>query len=304
MRPALEVLDVSKRYGRREALVRANLVARSGELHGLLGPNGAGKTTLMRVCLGLVAADGGTVRVLDRPIQSTDGPVPAEVAGFVETPGFYPYLTGRANLALLARLDGASASPSSDGVSGAIEAVGLAADADSRAGGYSAGMRQRLGIAAALLRNPRLLLLDEPTSSLDPAAANAVRGLMRRLAGDGASIVLSSHDLTEVESLCDSVTILRKGSVVFSGSLAELRSLAPDMAYRIHTSDDRAAMELARHRGIKVVPVVDQGFDVTTGSAALDDYVIALGQARVAVRRMEPRGRSLESVFLQLTGAS
>ena len=304
-RPALEALDVSKRYGRRHALVGASLVARPGELHGLLGPNGAGKTTLMRVCLGLIARDGGAVHVLERPLESRAGPVPDGVAGFVETPGFYPYLSGRENLALLARLDRGAATSSKARVDRALEAVGLTAQADSRVGGYSAGMRQRLAVAGALLRDPRLLLLDEPTSSLDPAAAHAIRALMRRLADDGASVVLSSHDMDEVEDLCDTVTILRRGSVAFSGSLDDLRTLAPEAVARLHTSDDRVALDIARHRGLTTAPVTggDAGFDVTAGIEGLDDYVIALGRAGVAVRRLERRARSLEAVFLQLTGA-
>jgi ABC-2 type transport system ATP-binding protein len=304
-RPALEAYDVSKRFGQQDALVRASLVARPGELHGLLGPNGAGKTTLMRVCLGLVAPDAGAVRVLDKPLESTAGPVAAGVAGFVETPGFYPYLSGRENLRLLVRLDRAAATFSTTRVNRALEVIGLAAEADRRVGGYSAGMRQRLALAGALLRDPRLLLLDEPTSRLDPGAAHAVRALMRQLAAEGASVVLSSHDMDEVEDLCDTVTILRCGSVAFSGSLDDLRVLAPESVCRLHTSDDRLALDLARRRGLKVAPaaVGEPGFDVTADADDLDGYVIALGHASVAVRRLERRARSLEAVFLQLTGA-
>src|SRR5689334_695812 len=144
-RAALEALDISKRYGERHALDGASLIARAGQIHGLLGPNGAGKTTLMRVCLGLVRPDRGTVHLLDRSVDESGAPVPDRVAGFVETPGFYPYLSGRQHLRLLSRLDGLDSAMTTARVELALDAVGLASQADGRVGGYSAGMRQRLG---------------------------------------------------------------------------------------------------------------------------------------------------------------
>src|SRR5262245_48444682 len=162
--PALEAVGVSKRYGDREALCGVDLIAEPGRLHGLLGPNGAGKTTLMRVLLGLVRRDAGTVRLLGRDFDSMAGRVPDEVAGLVEAPAFYPYLSGRKNLELLARLDDVRApAGGGDQVNDALEQAGLASQADVAVGGYSAGMRQRLGLAGAMLRCPRLLFLDEPT---------------------------------------------------------------------------------------------------------------------------------------------
>jgi ABC-2 type transport system ATP-binding protein len=301
--PALEALGVSKRYGERDALCGVDLVARPGRLHGLLGPNGAGKTTLMRVMLGLVRRDAGTVRLLGRGLDSTAGPVPDGVAGFVESSGLYPYLSGRRNLALLTRLDVGGASGASGRVGSVLEQVGLLEQADHLVAGYSAGMRQRLGLAAALLRSPRLLLLDEPTSSLDPAGARDVRALLARLADEGAAVVLSSHDMTEVEELCAALTIVHRGRVVFSGTVDELRTLAPDQVYALQTSDDRAALSLASGRpGVKVTPAVDDpGLDVSAVREVIDAYVIALGQAGIAVRRLERRARSLESLFLRLT---
>jgi ABC-2 type transport system ATP-binding protein len=297
---ALEARGVSKRYGDRDALCRVDFAAEHGCLHGLLGPNGAGKTTLMRIALGLVGRDAGTVQLLGRP-DAPGGPVPDGAAGFVETPAFYPYLSGRRNLALLGRLDGDQKPRGRDSVDYALEQVGLAAEADLRVAGYSAGMRQRLGLAAALLRAPRLLLLDEPTSSLDPAGARDVRALARRLANEGAAVVLSSHDMAEVQDLCSALTIIDRGRVVYSGTVDALRKLAPDAVHALRTSDDRAAMDLAaRQPGVKVTSGVD-GVMVSADTAALDAYVIALGRAGVAVRRLESRARSLESLFLQLT---
>src|SRR5215510_13413804 len=164
---ALEALGISKRYGDRCVLQDVNLVVRPGELHGLLGPNGAGKTTLMRVLLGLVRRDGGVIRMFGRDVVST-GRVPDGVAGLVETPSFYPYLSGRQNLSVLARLDRLASSLRRERIDRALEHVGLASHGNARVAAYSAGMRQRLGLAAVMIRSPRLLFLDEPTTSLDP----------------------------------------------------------------------------------------------------------------------------------------
>ncbi len=260
----------------------------------------------MRVLLGLVRRDAGAVRLLGCDLHSTAGPLPDGVAGCVETPAFYPYLSGRRNLSLLARLDGDNQIAASDAVGSLLEQVGLAAEADVAVGGYSAGMRQRLGLAAALLRSPRLLFLDEPTSALDPAGAREVRTIARRLADEGAAVVLSSHDMAEVEQLCSVLTVLNHGRVVFSGSIEELRTLAPAAVHALlRTSDDRAALDLASQRaGVKaqLVPATDDGgLEVSADIEALDAYVIALGREGVAVRALECRPRSLESLFLDLT---
>jgi ABC-2 type transport system ATP-binding protein len=301
--PALEAFGVSKRYGQRDAISEVDLVAQPGQLHGLLGPNGAGKTTLLRALLGLIRRDAGTIRLLDRDLDALAGGVPDGVAGFVETPAFYPYLSARQNLALLARLDGTDRSARHQRIGRALEQVGLGAHDDAAVRGYSAGMHQRLGLAAALLRAPRLLFLDEPTSSLDPAGARDVRNLARTLADEGTAVVLSSHDMAEVEELCSVLTVMDHGRVVFSGSVDELRALAPATIYILHTSSDRAALDLAFQRpGVRVAPALHGGLEVAAGVDALDSYVIALGQAGVAVRALERRARSLESLFLELTG--
>ena len=298
---ALEATGITKRYGAREALRGVDVTARAGEVHGLLGPNGAGKTTLLRVLLGLVRPDAGTVRMLGRDARDGRSPTPPGVAGFVETPQFYPYLSARRNLALLARLDGVGpAAPGHKGVDGVLEEVGLSPHAGAKVGGFSAGMRQRLGLAAALLRAPKLLLLDEPTSTLDPEGAREFRERVRRLASQGVAVLLSSHDMTEVDDLCGSLTIVREGRVVFDGSLDDLRKRAPDAEHRLRTSDDPAALTLATDMPGLEVTACEGGLDVRAGEAALDRYVIALGRAGVAVRALELRARSLEALFLQL----
>jgi ABC-2 type transport system ATP-binding protein len=256
----------------------------------------------MRVLLGLVRRDAGSVRLLGRSLDSTAGPLPDAVAGFVDTPAFYPYLSGRRNLALIARLDGDGRSGPGDRLVRALDRVGLATDAEVAVSAYSAGMRQRLGLAAALLRSPRLLFLDEPTSSLDPAGARDIRALARRLADEGAAVVWSSHDMSEVQELCATLTVINRGRVIFTGTVDELRQLAPAAMHALRTSDDSAALDVAsERRGLRVVTSAGGGLEVSADTEALDAYVIALGRAGIAIRTLEHRARSLESLFLELT---
>jgi ABC-2 type transport system ATP-binding protein len=300
--PLLDARGIAKSYGAREALASVDVLVHAGELHGLLGPNGAGKTTLLRVLFGLVRRDAGTVTMFG--VQSDGEPVvPDGLGGFVETPRFYPYLTGAANLKLLARLDGARESDANAMVRTALENCGLTTRAALPVAHYSAGMRQRLGLAAALLRRPRLLLLDEPTSALDPAAARDIRSLVSRLAADGVAVLWSSHDMDEVEELCASVTILNTGHVVFSGAIAELKARVSTPVHFLRTSDDARARLVAESRGdLHVRPAPEEGaLEVTADQHALDAYVLALAGQGIAVRALETHARTLESLFLQLT---
>lgn len=303
-RPALEATGVSKRYGTHEALRDVSLVAARGQIHGLLGPNGAGKTTLLRILLGLVRRDSGTVHLLGGSRDDLTAPLPNGVAGFVETPSFYPYLSGRRNLSVLSQLDDHDATWRENRIDHVIDQVGLGAKADSRVSGYSAGMRQRLGVAAVLIRSPHLLFLDEPTSALDPAGARDVRALACGLAREGAAVVLSSHDMFEVEALCTTLTVLDRGRVIFSGAVSELRARASSIVYACRTSNDCEAVRLASsHPGIRIQRA-DEGFEIWAEACALDAYIIALGKADIAARMLEPRARSLESLFLELTSTS
>jgi ABC-2 type transport system ATP-binding protein len=300
----LEVRNVCKRFNEHVAISDVDLAVAPGHVHGLLGPNGAGKTTLLRVLLGLVRRDAGSVHLLGRALDFAE-PLPDGVAGFVETPAFYSYLTGRHNLTLLARLDGRKETPNAV-VNDVIERVGLASHAGIAVAKYSAGMRQRLGLAAALLRSPRLLLLDEPTSSLDPASAAEVRALIRAIAGAGATVVLSSHDMPEVEQLCSSLTFLRGGRVAYSGGVGDLRALAPGVVHVMRTSDDRRALEIvSQMRGITVESApAGTGLQLSAPGTMLDDCVLALAAHGVAVRVLEPRMRSLEELFFELSRES
>src|SRR5262249_53588035 len=213
-------------------------------------------------------------------------------------------LTGRQNLELLARLDSPQGHEPGTTLNRALEQVGLGDRGETRVSHYSTGMRQRLGLAAALLRSPRLLFLDEPTNSLDPAGARDVRAIARQIADEGAAVVLSSHDMAEVEELCEAVTIINAGRVVFSGSVNQLRAFAPAAVHWLLTSDDRMALKMASGRtGLRAMANAESGLDVSAGVEALDAYVIALGSASIAVRVLERRTRTLESLFLELTGS-
>jgi ABC-2 type transport system ATP-binding protein len=297
---ALEATAVTKRFGASLALADAHLAVRHGEVHALVGPNGAGKTTLLRIFLGLIRQDAGTVSLLGTSRDSSGGRLPDSVAGFVDTPAFYPYLSARANLTLLAGLDlrGGADRPT---VARALEEAGLGPVADAQVGTYSAGMRQRLGIAAALLRRPALLLLDEPTSALDPAGARDVRGQLARLAADGAAVLFASHDLAQVEAMCSVVTIIDRGRVGFSGPIADLRARVPRAIHTLRTSDDRAALDLASGRHGLTATAMTGALELEADEASLDAYVILLGKRGIAIRSLERRAPSLESLFLQLT---
>jgi ABC-type multidrug transport system ATPase subunit/ABC-type transport system involved in multi-copper enzyme maturation permease subunit len=299
--PALRTRAIAKRYGGHLAVRGIDLEVDAGVIHGLLGPNGAGKTTLLRILLGLVAPSGGEAQLLSGPAGTASPAASGGVAGFADAPHFYPYLSGRQNLRLLQRLDGGTGD-----VDRALAKAGLGDAADTRVVGYSAGMRQRLGLASALLRAPRVLLLDEPTGALDPAGARELRETIRRLAEDGVAILLSSHDMAEVEGICTSLTILDRGEAVFTGTVDELRRMFPESAHRLVTSDDPRARAIAHDvDGVRVADAPDGGgLDVEAEPGALDRYVVALGRNDIAVRNLGGRERSLEELFLRLTTAS
>lgn len=293
---AATVAGVSKRYGSTTALDRVDLTIDAGSVTGLLGPNGAGKTTLLRILLGLVTPDAGSVEVLGVP-RRVDGPVDG-VAGFVEAPRSWPYLSGRRTLELLAVLDGGDAARRVDLVLGQ---VGLADRAHTRVGGWSTGMRQRLGLAAALLRRPQLLLLDEPTSGLDPAGVAEVHAVLRSLTAEGTAVLISSHDMAEVAALCTSVTVLAKGQVRYSGPLEALRPAERGAVFQLTTPDDAAALKIAHSTpGVRVEPSPG-GLEVLAEEPAVDALVLALAAHGLPVRSLTTPTPPAVRAFLELT---
>ncbi|MDT0463945.1 ABC transporter ATP-binding protein [Streptomyces gibsoniae] len=243
--PAVDAAELTKTYGTLTAPDRISIKAAEGEVYGLLGPNGAGKTTFLRMLFGLIRPDSGTLEVFGRSWDEHGVAVLEGVAGFIESPKFHPGLSGRRNLQLLAGFDGGAASDRIDEV---LDIVDLTERQRDKVGGYSFGIRQRLGVAASLVRDPRLLILDEPANGLDPAGIRDMRALVKRLASSGLTVLLSSHDMGEVEQICDDVTIMRTGTVAYHGSIAALREQAPAQAHRITTTDDAATEELVRAR--------------------------------------------------------
>lgn len=298
---AVRASGLVKRFEATTAVDGVEIAVAAGQVHGLLGANGAGKTTLLRLLFGLIAPDAGTVTLLGRALGGPGSAALDHVGGFVEEPTFYPYLSGAANLSLLGKLDGGS--PSRARLTGVLERVDLGRRAGDRVSGYSTGMRQRLGIAAALLRDPRLLLLDEPTSGLDPAGARAVAALVRELASQGVAVLLSSHQIGELEKVCDAYTFMRGGRIVWHGSAAEMAAQAPASAYALTTSDDERALALApRLPGVRAGRAPGGRLTIAVDSdAGLDAFVLTLADARIAVRRLEVLVSPLESMFFALS---
>jgi ABC-2 type transport system ATP-binding protein len=280
------------------AVDHIDLNVRAGDVYGFLGPNGAGKTTTLRMALGLITPSEGRVELFGRDPMREGAAALDGVAGFVEAPRFYPYLSARKNLELLAALDGGGASERIEEVLAVVE---LSQRARDKVGGYSHGMRQRLGIAASLLRRPLLLILDEPATGLDPAGMRDMRELIRRLAEEGITILLSSHQLPEVQELCDRVAIVDSGRVVYEGALADLRRQG-GASYRLHTSDDGGALELLRRQpGIHSATAGEQALLFEAEERDVGELSLSLARAGIAILALTPELASLEDLFFRLT---
>ncbi|MET7484436.1 ABC transporter ATP-binding protein [Streptomyces sp. NPDC005538] len=301
---AVRARGITKCFGDIVALDGVDLDVTQGQIHGLVGPNGAGKTTLLGLLLGLAVTDGGRLEILGAPVERALA-APDGVAGFVDAPGLYPSLTARQNLAALAALRGLDAGTA--GIDDVLGEVGLTDVADDKTRGFSLGMRQRLGLASALLTRPRLLVLDEPSNGLDPAGKRHVHGVLTRLAAEGTGVVLSSHRMDDLEALCSEVTILATGRVVFSGPLSKLAAENRELDYRLRTSDPETARRVAADTpGIRIVDDsgIRQDADVLVVRAlipALDELVAKVVRSDVAVRELAPVVSPLEAAFLALT---
>jgi ABC-2 type transport system ATP-binding protein len=297
---------ITKVFGDVVALDHIDVSVAQGQIHGLVGPNGAGKTTLLGLLLGLAVADEGRLEILGAPVGRALA-APDGVSGFVDGPGLYPTLTAKQNLAALAGLRHRDARTA--GIDEVLDQVGLTEVADDKVRGFSLGMRQRLGLAAALLTEPRLLVLDEPSNGLDPAGKKHVHGVLNRLAAGGTTVILSSHRMDDLEALCAEVTILATGRVAFSGPVGKLSAENRELDYRLRTSDPQAARTVAGDvPGVRIVDNFDSvnrpDTDVLVVRAlipAMDELVARLVRGEIAVRELAPVVSPLEAAFLALT---
>ncbi|CAA9566150.1 MAG: Efflux ABC transporter, ATP-binding protein [uncultured Thermomicrobiales bacterium] len=285
---------LTKRYGATTVAVDdLNLTVRRGEVYGFLGPNGAGKTTTLRMLLGLIAPTSGSVELLGQAPGAPAGL--ARVGALVESPAFYPYLSGRDNLRVLARYSGASEAQ----VEGALARVELTDRARDKFSAYSLGMKQRLGVAAALLKEPELLILDEPTNGLDPRGMIDMRALIRALGQGERTVLLSSHLLGEVEQICDRVGVIQRGRLVAEGTVAELRG---ERGLLVRATPLDAARSVAsRLVGADGVEVADGALRLRADPARAAEINRALVGAGLDVSELRPSEHSLEEIFLALT---
>jgi ABC-2 type transport system ATP-binding protein len=294
---ALDVADLSKKYGDRMALSHANFEVPMGSICGFVGPNGSGKTTTIRMLLGLITPSTGGGHVLGESITQPEKYLP-KVGAMIEGPAFYPALTGKQNLAVLAKLGGFS----TDQIQKLLELVDLGDRGDSKFKTYSLGMKQRLGIAAALLPNPKLLVLDEPTNGLDPAGIHEVRTLLRKLADNGTTVFVSSHLLSEIEMISDYLVMLRQGKVIFSGKTSDLLAAQkPLILAKPENQKDLAKLnQIAQGLGIDskikedlVEASADANFAAKLNKAAFD-----AGITLTSLTSIRP---TLEETFFEMT---
>lgn len=300
---AIETVGLVKAFGDQRAVADISLSVPSGSVFGFLGPNGSGKTTTIRMLLGLAEATSGKINLLGHPIPKQVGDALPKVGALVEGPAFYPYMSGRNNLIRMDSADRNSNSKTREKrVDAALERVGLSNAAKKKVHAYSLGMKQRLGLANALLKPRELLILDEPTNGLDPQGTREVRNLIRSLAAEGITIFLSSHLLTEIEQLCSHVAVMRAGEIVAQGSLEEIKShgqtrlvVNVDKVTEAKAVLTAAGIKKPKTLGNKIIASVDSEFDV----AQLNKQLVA---KKVAVSEIRLEHPSLEEYFVDLTG--
>ena len=294
--------DLTKQFRRQTAVDAVDLSVPAGAVYGFLGPNGSGKTTTIRMLLGLISPTRGEIEMLGMPMPERSGEALRRIGALVEGPAFHPYLSGRANLARLDAADRHSdARTATKRIDAALDRVGLLAAASKRYRAYSLGMRQRLAIANALLMPRDLLILDEPTNGLDPQGTREVRHLIGDLARDGATVVVSSHLLAEVEQMCSHVGVMFEGHLVSQGSLTELQS-GTTKTVRVDTDRPEDAARVLRGLGLTDVAVLDGRATGTLGEVEVAKIVPNLVDDLVPVLGFTVRSPSLEDVFVSLTG--
>jgi len=299
---AVATIGLAKRFGQQLAVAGIDLAVPRGSVYGFLGPNGSGKTTTIRMLLGLIQPTGGSQRLLGVTMPAGANAVLPRVGSLVEGPAFYPQLSGEANLA---RLDAAdrTASPRTAParIDAALHRVGLLAAAGKRYRAYSLGMKQRLAIAAGLLRPRELMILDEPTNGLDPQGTREVRALIRQIAADGTTVFVSSHLLAEVEQVCSHVGVMRAGELVFQGTLEELRSRGAARIL-VRTAEPELAGQVLAGLGLTEVTAAGREVTALLGGQAPEDVCARLVHAGVPVAGLETPRASLEDLFVELTG--
>ena len=300
MGSVIEIEGLRKTYrtllhGPRQALDGFDMVVEPGQVHGFLGPNGSGKTTTLRTLLGLVRPGGGRMRVLGQPVPHALAAVTPRIGAVVESPQFFGNFSGRRTLRLLATTGGIPHRR----VEEVLDVVGLHGRANDRVKAYSLGMRQRLAVASALLKSPELLILDEPANGLDPAGIREMRDLMRDVVAAGATVLLSSHILGEVQQICDSVTIIAHGRRVTAGPVADVLASQDKGEFRVKVDDPARAAAVLAEAGAVVRPAEDHL--VVTGVTDPAWVTRTLAGQDLWVAELTPITPDLESVFLQLT---
>ncbi len=300
---AIKTSQLTKRFGDQAAVDGVNLSVPKGSVFGFLGPNGSGKTTTIRMLLGLAEASGGKIEILGQEVPKRIESVLPKVGALVEGPAFYPFMSGRNNLLRIDAADRfADSATTKNRVESALNRVGLANAANKKVHAYSLGMKQRLGLANALLKPRELLILDEPTNGLDPQGTREVRNLIRSLADEGITVFVSSHLLSEIEMLCSHVAVMNAGRIVAQGSLEDLRNEEPTRLV-IGSDDIDLAVEILKSQGLgkvrikgnQLVAEVANDFDV----AALNQLLVSKG---LPVREIRLEKSSLEEKFVKLTG--
>jgi ABC-2 type transport system ATP-binding protein len=299
---AVEVHGLTKRFGARAAVDNVDLQVPRGCAFGYLGPNGAGKTTLIRVLLGLTRADGGAMSLLGVPVPAERGRALAKVGAIVDEPRFHGHLTGRENLGILAAARGADADSR---IGPALARTALTQRADDKVASYSMGMRQRLGLAACLLGDPQLLILDEPMNGLDPAGMHEMRAMIRSLAAEGRTVMLSSHLLDEVERTCDAVAIVDRGKVIRQGPIRELvEGLSGGVEVRC-SDPATAASTVGQSRIAADIAVTEDGLNVALAAGAAREQTAEINrrlvEAGISVYGLRQTNASLEDWFLSVT---
>lgn len=299
---AISTEGLTRRFGSHLAVNGVALSVPHGAVYGFLGPNGSGKTTTIRLLLGLMRPHEGSVELFGQPMPQSAGTALARVGTLVEGPAFHPYLSGKENLRRLDAFD-ASTDPSTSAarISSALDRVGLGAAAEKNFRRYSLGMKQRLGLAAALLRPRDLLILDEPTNGLDPQGTREVRGLIRELAADGTTVLVSSHLLAEIEQVATHVGIMSGGRLLRQGPMSEVLGATATLV-RVETTQPERAAEVLQILGLSVETRTSDHVTAIIGTAAPEDVTVALVRAGVPVRGLAVERPALEDLFVQLTG--